>query len=89
MNNIKESISNSSYLYIDELDNVICESTFTVVLGKIDGSYRFIPKSNLVVEQGLTPQMLMVIAELIKRKAGIGEKRVEFIEEETEGEFKK
>jgi hypothetical protein len=75
MEKLSEKIHSVNYIYIDDLNNVICESVFTIVLGKIDNEYRFVPKSNLVIEQGLTPQMLMVIAELIKRKLGIGEKR--------------
>jgi hypothetical protein len=37
-----------------------------------------------VIEQGLTVQMLMVIAELIKKKSGIGEKKAEPIKEGEE-----
>jgi hypothetical protein len=33
-------------------------------------------------QQGLTPQMLSLISNLIKKKAGIGEKRAEPIEVE-------
>lgn len=72
MNNIKENVRAVNYLYVDELDNVVYECGFTIVLGKIDLSYRFIPKSNVVVEQGLTPQMLSAINNLIKKKSGIG-----------------
>lgn len=75
MEKVAEKIHSLNYIYIDDLNNVICESVFTIVLGKIDNEYRFVPKSNLVIEQGLTPQMLMVIAELIKKKLGLGEKR--------------
>jgi len=90
---ITETNTNRIYtdkIYIDELNNVVCDSTFTIVLGKIDNSYRFIPKSNLVLEQGLTPQMLIIIAELIRKKAGIGIKKAEPINEtELETELKK
>ena len=89
MSDVKHTISNPNYIYIDELNNVILESTFTIVLGKIDSSYRFVPQSNLVIEQGLTVQMLIVIAELIKKKLGIGEKKAEAIKEEPEEELKK
>lgn len=68
MNDLKNTINCQNHIYIDDLNNVICESTFTVVMGRIDSTYRFIPKSNLVLEQGLTPQMLMVISELITEK---------------------
>jgi hypothetical protein len=34
------------------------------------------------LEQGLTAQMLLIVASLIKRKAGIGEKRAEAIFED-------
>lgn len=73
------------YVYLDELDNVICESVFKAILGKIDSEYRFIPKSNIVMEQGLTSQMLSVISELIKEKVGIGVKKAEPL---TEDELK-
>lgn len=84
MSNLKHTIHNQSYIYIDNFDNVVLESAFTIVLGKVDVSYRFVPKSNLVIEQGLTAQMLMVIADLIKKKSGIGEKKAEAIKEEEE-----
>lgn len=85
----ESKIHSPNYIHIDQFNNVILESTFTIVLGKMDSNYRFVPKSNLVIEQGLTPQMLMVIAELIKKKAGIGEKKAEAIKEDTEEEYKK
>lgn len=85
----ESKIHSPNYIHIDQFNNVILESTFTIVLGKMDSNYRFVPKSNLVIEQGLTPQMLMVIAELIKKKAGIGEKKAEAIKEDTEEEHKK
>jgi hypothetical protein len=64
----KGNINTTNHIYIDKLGNVILESSFTLVLGKVDSYYRFIPKSSLVIEQGLTTQMLMVIAELIKEE---------------------
>ena len=82
MSETKEMIHSQNYIYIDQFNNVILESPFTIVLGKIDTTYRFVPKSNLVIEQGLTMQMLQVISNLIKRKAGLGEKRAEAIKEE-------
>jgi len=89
MSDLKHTIHNPNYIYIDEFNNVILESAFTIVLGKIDSSYRFVPQNNLVIEQGLTVQMLGVIAELIKKKLGIGEKKAEAIKEEPEEELKK
>jgi len=68
MEKLVKSISCPSYIYIDDLNNVICESAFTVVIGKIDSKYNFVPKSNLVLDQGLTPQMLIVISGLITEK---------------------
>lgn len=88
MNNLKNTINSQNYIYIDQFDNVILESAFTIVLGKVDVTYRFVPKSNLVIEQGLTPQMLMVIAELIKKKSGIGEKKAEPIKDGEEEKSK-
>lgn len=84
MNDTNAMIHSPNYIYIDQFDNVILESAFTIVLGKVDTTYRFVPKSNLVIEQGLTAQMLMVIAELIKKKSGIGEKKAEAIKEDEE-----
>ena len=89
MSDFKYKISNPNYIYIDDFNNVILESTFTIVLGKIDSSYRFVPQNNLVIEQGLTVQMLVAITELIKKKLGIGEKKAEAIKEEPEEELKK
>jgi len=84
MSDLKHTIHSQNYIYIDQFDNVILESAFTIVLGKVDTTYRFIPKSSLVIEQGLTAQMLVVIAELIKKKSGIGEKKAEPIKEGEE-----
>jgi len=84
MSETKETVHSSNYIYIDQFDNVVLQSNFTIILGKVDTTYRFIPKSSLVIEQGLTPQMLMVIAELIKKKSGIGEKKAEPIKEGEE-----
>ena len=81
-NKLFERIDNNAYIYLDELGNVVYESDFTIILGKIDESYRFIPKSNVTLEQGLTAQMMTIISNLIKRKAGIGEKRAETIFED-------
>jgi hypothetical protein len=89
MNHNEGTIHSQNYIYIDNFDNVILESAFTIILGKIDVTYRFVPKSNLVIEQGLTAQMLMVIADLIKKKAGIGEKKAEPIKKEKEEKPKK
>lgn len=89
-NRISEKMGVGKYIYLDELDNVIYTCDFDLVLGKIDSNYRFIPKSNMTFEQGLTAQMLLAITSIIRKKAGIGEKRAEPItEEETEDELKK
>lgn len=79
MEKIYEKLDQTSYIYVDELGNVTYTSDFTIVLGKIDESYRFIPKSNMSLEQGLTAQMLTVISNLIRKKAGIGEKKAEAV----------
>jgi hypothetical protein len=34
---------NGSYIYLDELNNVIYDADFKVVLGKISDEFRFIP----------------------------------------------
>lgn len=75
MSETKQKVHSPNYIYIDVFNNVILQSNFTIVLGKVDTTYRFVPKSNLVLEQGLTPQMLMVIAELIKEKTEIEERQ--------------
>lgn len=83
-NKIYEVISPNNYIYLDELDNVIYTSDFDTILGKVDSTYRFIPKSSVVLEQGLTPKMLEAISSIIRKKAGIGEKKAEPIETDNE-----
>lgn len=83
-NKIYEVIRPNNYIYLDELDNVIYTSDFDTILGKIDSTYRFIPKSSVVLEQGLTPKMLDAISSIIRKKAGIGEKKAEPIEADNE-----
>jgi hypothetical protein len=63
-------VQTTLYIYIDDSNNVICNSIFIVTIGRIEGS-NFIPSGDLVLEQGLTPQMLMMIAELIREKLDI------------------
>lgn len=76
-NKIYEKLGVGAYLYLDDLNNIIYTSDFDIVLGKIDPFFRFVPTDSIVIEQGLTPQMLQSISSIIRRKAGIGEKRVE------------
>jgi hypothetical protein len=53
-------------LELDEFNNVIYNSDFKIVLGVITDEFRFRPKSNIVLEQGLTVEMMLSITELIK-----------------------
>lgn len=69
-NKLIRKINANNFIYIDESDNVICSSIFKVTIGRIEG-HNFVPSGDLVLEQGLTPQMLMVIAELIREKLDI------------------
>ena len=71
-------LRSTAVMYIDELNNIRYSSDFEVVVGKITDEFRFIPNSSMVQEQGLTPEMLVIIAELIKTRSGIGEKRKEW-----------
>lgn len=74
-------LRSGSILYMDDFSNVRHSSDFEVVLGKITDEFRFIPNSNLTLEQGLTSEMLKGISDLIKVKAGIGIKKAEAEEE--------
>jgi hypothetical protein len=76
-----ENLTQNTYVYLDDLNNVIYQSDFTLVLGKVV-EFRFIPKSNVSMEQGLTVKMLEAIANLIKNSASIGVKKAEAIKEE-------
>lgn len=77
---------NQSEIKIDDLGNVILQNEFDLVLGKINEEYRFVP-NGITLRQGLTPEILDIIASLIRKKAGIGEKKAEAINE-TEEESK-
>lgn len=80
-NKIYEKLSNESYIYVNDTDMILYSSDFELPLGNISKDFRFIPNSRTTQEQGLTPQMLQVIANLIRKKAGIGEKRTEIFGE--------
>ena len=56
----------SDKIYIDELNNVIYDDDWVIILGKVNNHYRFIPNKNIVLEQGLTPNMMLRICYLIK-----------------------
>lgn len=73
-------LKSSASMYIDELNNVRYSSDFEMVLGKVTDEFRFIPDSSITNKQGLTPEMLIIISELIKHKAGIGVKKAESID---------
>ncbi|MHA2403744.1 MAG: hypothetical protein ACXADH_12185 [Candidatus Kariarchaeaceae archaeon] len=72
-----------SDVWIDEFNNVRQSTDFELVLGKINEEFRFIPQG-ITMEQGLTPEMLDIISSLIRKKAGIGEKKAEPIKEDAE-----
>jgi hypothetical protein len=82
---MSETIRTATYndITIDELGNVRLISDYTLVLGKVNDEFRFIPQG-ITVEQGLTPELLDIVATLIRKKAGIGEKKAEPIEEGAE-----
>jgi hypothetical protein len=63
---MERKIHDFNKIKIDEFRNVVLHSSFIIVLGRIDNSYRFIPQSKLVIEQGLTAEMMIVISSLIK-----------------------
>jgi len=80
---MSDTIRTATYndVTIDELGNVRLTSDFELVLGKVNDEYRFIPQG-ITTQQGLTPEILDIIASLIRKKAGIGEKKAEPITEE-------
>lgn len=78
-----ENLTPNTYIYLDELGNVIYQSEFTLVLGHIK-EFRFYPNSRVVSEQGLTVSMLLCIHNLIKRHAGIGVKKAEPLTEDDD-----
>jgi hypothetical protein len=53
-------------LELDDFNNIIYNSDFKIVLGSVTNEFRFKPKSNIVLEQGLTPEIMLSITELIK-----------------------
>lgn len=72
-----ERLSNNNYIYLNETNNIIYCSDFEIRLGRVSDEFRFIPNGTTTLEQGLTPQMLVAISNIIRKKAGIGEKRFE------------
>lgn len=82
---MSETIRTMTYndVTIDELGNIRLSSDFALVLGKVNDEFRFIPQG-ITVEQGLTPELMDIIASLIRKKAGIGEKKAEAIDETEE-----
>jgi hypothetical protein len=54
-------------LELDDFNNIIYNSDFKIVLGSVTNEFRFKPKSNIVLEQGLTPEIMLSITELIKQ----------------------
>ena len=76
-----ERLNDNNYIYLNETNNIVYCSDFDVPLGRMSNDFRFIPNGRSSLEQGLTPQMLMAISNIIRKKAGIGEKRVEISEE--------
>lgn len=72
-----ERLDNNNYIYLNETNNIIYCSDFDIPLGYVSDEFRFVPNGRASQEQGLTPQMLVVISNIIRKKAGIGEKRFE------------
>jgi hypothetical protein len=70
-----ERLDNSNYIYLNETNSIIYCSDFDIPLGHVSDEFRFVPNGRASQEQGLTPQMLVVISNIIRKKAGIGEKR--------------
>lgn len=63
-------------IFITEHNTVVYSADFNIILGKISNEYRFTPYENPnIINQGYTPEILSAIADLIRMKAGIGEKR--------------
>jgi len=73
----KYKLRSGSDIHLDTLDNVIHNSDFDSVLGKITSEFRFIPNGKICVEQGLSIEILIAISEVIKEKAGLGKKKAE------------
>lgn len=80
---IYENLTPNTYIYLDELGNIIHQSEFSLVLGHIK-DFRFYPNLNskILLEQGLTVNMLLAIHNIIKKDAGIGVKKAEPLTEE-------
>lgn len=72
-----------SDIWIDEFNNVRQSTDFELVLGKVTDEFRFVPQG-ITTEQGLTPEILVIITKLIREKAGIGVKKADDITEEEE-----
>jgi hypothetical protein len=70
-----------SDIWVDEFGNIRHSTDFELVLGKINKEFRFVPQG-VSIEQGLTTEMLDIISELIRKRAGIGEKKAEPLKEE-------
>jgi len=81
----KYKLRSGSDIHLDSLDNVIHNSDFDSVLGKINSEFRFIPNGKICLEQGLTSEMLIAITEVIKEKAGIGKKKDDYITDIIKG----
>lgn len=83
---MNETVRTATYndVTIDEFGNVRLSSDFELVLGKVNDEYRFIPQG-ITVEQGMTPEIMDIIVTLIRKKAGIGQKKAEAITETEEG----
>lgn len=84
---MNDTIRTATYndITIDDLGNVRLESDFALVLGRVNDEYRFIPQG-ITVEQGITPEILDIISSLIRKKAGIGERKAGPITEEESAE---
>ncbi len=68
---------------VDDLGNITLDNEFNISLGSVTDEYRFRP-SSIVVEQGITVEMMDIISELIRKKAGIGEKKAGEVEDSDE-----
>jgi hypothetical protein len=79
-----ETIRTATYsdIWVDEFRNVRQSTDFENVLGRITEEFRFIPQG-IVVEQGLTPEMLDIIAKLTRQLAGIGVKKAEPLKDDA------
>lgn len=79
-----ETIRTATYsdMWVDDFNNVRQSTEFEHVLGKITPEFRFIPQS-VAIEQGLTPEMLDIIAKLTRQVAGIGKQKAEPLTEDA------